>query len=116
MSSSSTSGTLVDVVIFAPVGLVSGTIGSFFKEFGFTVAATTLMSLVVSFTLTPMLASKLLRSGTDLEEYRTSGKELGRAYRETFGSHYPAMAVVQVAGLVEKAAKIEIEATAVVAE
>ncbi|TME37990.1 MAG: efflux RND transporter permease subunit [Chloroflexi bacterium] len=59
--------TLVDVVIFAPVGLVSGTIGSFFKEFGFTVAATTLMSLVVSFTLTPMLASKLLRSGTDLE-------------------------------------------------
>ena len=55
--------TLVDVVIFAPVGLVSGTIGSFFKEFGFTVAATTLMSLVVSFTLTPMLASKLLRSG-----------------------------------------------------
>jgi HAE1 family hydrophobic/amphiphilic exporter-1 len=55
--------TLVDVVIFAPVGLVSGTIGSFFKEFGFTVAATTLMSLVVSFTLTPMLASKLLRTG-----------------------------------------------------
>jgi len=56
--------TLVDVVIFAPVGLVSGTIGSFFKEFGFTVAATTLMSLLVSFTLTPMLASKLLRSAT----------------------------------------------------
>jgi len=53
---------------------------------------------------------------TDLDEYRASGKELGRAYRETFGSHYPAMAVVQVAGLVEKAAKIEIEATAVVAE
>jgi HAE1 family hydrophobic/amphiphilic exporter-1 len=56
--------TLVDVVIFAPVGLVSGTIGSFFKEFGFTVAATTLMSLVVSFTLTPMLASKFLKQGT----------------------------------------------------
>src|SRR5437660_2367397 len=55
--------TLVDVVIFAPVGLVSGTIGSFFKEFGFTVAAATLMSLVVSFTLTPMLASKLLAGG-----------------------------------------------------
>ena len=53
---------------------------------------------------------------TDLDEYRASGKELGRAYRETFGSHYPAMAVVQVAGLVEKAAKIEIEATAVVPE
>ena len=51
-----------------------------------------------------------------LDEYRSAGKELGRAYRETFGSHYPAMAVVQVAGLVEKAAKIEIEATAIVPE
>ncbi len=53
---------------------------------------------------------------TDLDEYRAAGKELGRAYRETFGAHYPAMAVVQVSGLVEKTAKIEIEATAVVAE
>jgi HAE1 family hydrophobic/amphiphilic exporter-1 len=60
--------TLVDVVIFAPVGLVSGTIGSFFKEFGFTVAAATLMSLVVSFTLTPMLASKFL-SHTRVQEH-----------------------------------------------
>jgi hydrophobic/amphiphilic exporter-1 (mainly G- bacteria), HAE1 family len=59
--------TLVDVVIFAPVGLVSGTIGSFFKEFGFTVAAATLMSLVVSFTLTPMLASRLLSSGAVMQ-------------------------------------------------
>jgi enamine deaminase RidA (YjgF/YER057c/UK114 family) len=50
----------------------------------------------------------------DLDEYRANLKELGRAYRETFGAHYPAMAVVQVAGLVETAAKIEIEATAVV--
>jgi len=53
---------------------------------------------------------------TDLDEYRASGKELGRAYRDTFGTYYPAMAVVQVAGLVEKAAKIEIEATAILAE
>src|ERR1041384_6365821 len=45
---------------------------------------------------------------TDLEEYRASLKELGRAYRETIGSFYPAMAVVQVGGLVEPAAKIEI--------
>jgi enamine deaminase RidA (YjgF/YER057c/UK114 family) len=53
---------------------------------------------------------------TDLGEYRASQKELGRAYRETIGTYYPAMAVLQVAGLVEKAAKIEIEATAVVPE
>jgi len=53
---------------------------------------------------------------TDLDEYRANGKEVGRGYRETFGAYYPAMAVVQVGGLVEKAAKIEIEATAVVPE
>ena len=50
----------------------------------------------------------------DLDEYRANLKELGRAYRETIGANYPAMAVVQVLGLVEPAAKIEIEATAVV--
>jgi enamine deaminase RidA (YjgF/YER057c/UK114 family) len=53
---------------------------------------------------------------TDLDEYRASLKELGRAYRETIGSYYPAMAVVQVTGLVEPAAKIEIEATAIIPE
>ena len=50
----------------------------------------------------------------DVEEYLTNLRELGRAYREVFGTHYPAMALVQVVRLVEKAARIEIEATAVV--
>ncbi|QCI66424.1 RidA family protein [Phreatobacter stygius] len=53
---------------------------------------------------------------TDVEEYLAHLRPLGQAYREIFGQHYPAMAVVQVVRLVEKAAKIEIEATAVVAE
>jgi enamine deaminase RidA (YjgF/YER057c/UK114 family) len=39
---------------------------------------------------------------------------LGRVYRENIGSHYPAMAVVQVVRLVEPEALVEIEATAVV--
>ena len=51
---------------------------------------------------------------TDVEEYLAAGKELGRAYREVFGRHYPAMAVIGVVRLVERAAKLEIEATAVV--
>jgi enamine deaminase RidA (YjgF/YER057c/UK114 family) len=50
----------------------------------------------------------------DIEEYLSNLKELGRVYREIFGSHYPAMALVQVVRLVEKAARVEIEATAVV--
>ena len=50
----------------------------------------------------------------DMEEYLSNLKELGQIYREIFGSHYPAMALVQVVRLVEKAARVEIEATAVV--
>ena len=50
----------------------------------------------------------------DMEEYLTNLKMLGQVYREIFGSHYPAMALVQVVRLVEKAARVEIEATAVV--
>jgi enamine deaminase RidA (YjgF/YER057c/UK114 family) len=52
----------------------------------------------------------------DLAEYRASLKDLGPAYRETIGSHYPAMAVVEVKGLLEPQAKVEIEATAVLPE
>jgi enamine deaminase RidA (YjgF/YER057c/UK114 family) len=50
----------------------------------------------------------------DVDEYVASLKDLGRAYREIFGRHYPAMAVVQVVRLVEAAARVEVEATAVV--
>ncbi len=50
----------------------------------------------------------------DIEEYLASLRELGRAYREVLGTHYPAMALVQVVRLVERAARVEIEATAVV--
>jgi enamine deaminase RidA (YjgF/YER057c/UK114 family) len=50
----------------------------------------------------------------DMEEYLANLKALGQVYRDVFGAHYPAMALVQVVRLVEKAARVEIEATAVV--
>ena len=50
----------------------------------------------------------------DRDEYLASLKEVGAAYRELMGRHYPTMAVVQVSGLVERQAKLEIEATAVI--
>jgi len=50
----------------------------------------------------------------DIEEYLANLRALGKVYREIFGAHYPAMALVQVVRLVEKAAHVEIEATAVV--
>ena len=50
----------------------------------------------------------------DRDEYLASLLAVGRAYRELMGRHYPAMAVVQVGGLVERLARLEIEATAVI--
>ena len=50
----------------------------------------------------------------DKREYLNSLKAVGEAYREIMGRHYPTMAVVQVSGLVEDEARLEIEATAVI--
>lgn len=51
---------------------------------------------------------------TDLEAYRASRSDLGRAWRAHMGRHYPAMSLVAVTGLVDDEALVEIEATAVV--
>lgn len=51
---------------------------------------------------------------TDIAVYRTSLRDIGAAYREVFGKNFPAMALVQVVALVEPAAMVEIEATAVI--
>lgn len=54
--------TLADVVVYLPVAFMQGNIGRLFREYGLTVAAAALFSLFVSFTLTPMLASRWLTS------------------------------------------------------
>ena len=50
----------------------------------------------------------------DMDEYLAARKELAGSYREVMGSHFPAMALVEVGRLVEPQARLEIEATAVV--
>jgi enamine deaminase RidA (YjgF/YER057c/UK114 family) len=50
----------------------------------------------------------------DRQEYLNSTREIGEAYRDIIGRHYPAMTVVEVSGLVEPEARVEIEVTAVV--
>ncbi|MEI5681259.1 MULTISPECIES: RidA family protein [unclassified Mesorhizobium] len=50
---------------------------------------------------------------TDKAEYLANLREIGVAYRDVMGKHYPAMAMVQVVALIEDEAKVEIEATAV---
>jgi len=51
---------------------------------------------------------------TSRAEYMAARLQIGVAYREILGAHYPAMSLVVVSGLVEERAKVEIEATAVV--
>jgi enamine deaminase RidA (YjgF/YER057c/UK114 family) len=53
---------------------------------------------------------------TSIDDYLASAKEIGAAWREILGKHYPTMALVEVVRLVEPKALVEIEATAVVPE
>ena len=51
---------------------------------------------------------------TSREEYLSDLANIGAAYREIMGKHFPVMSVVQVVALMEAEAKVEIEATAVI--
>lgn len=53
---------------------------------------------------------------TNLDDYRAQLKQIGAAYRSVMGKHFPAMTAVQVVALLERDAKVEIEATAVIPE
>lgn len=68
--------TLVDVVVFVPLGLAGGIFGQLLRPFGLTVATTTLFSLFAAFTLTPMLAARWLRRRTGHEEARGRARRL----------------------------------------
>jgi enamine deaminase RidA (YjgF/YER057c/UK114 family) len=50
----------------------------------------------------------------DKKDYRAKAKEIGEAYREVMGRHYPTMTLIEVKSLLEDRAKVEIEATAVI--
>jgi HAE1 family hydrophobic/amphiphilic exporter-1 len=84
--------TFVDVVVFLPIAFMGGIVGQFFRSFGLTVAVTVLFSLLVSFTLTPMLASRFYRRGEALEEpkgffrwFDARYRALERLYRRLLG-------------------------------
>jgi enamine deaminase RidA (YjgF/YER057c/UK114 family) len=57
--------------------------------------------------------ARLVLYVTDKQEYRLHSKEIGEAYRARMGKHFPAMVLVEVKGLLEDKAKVEIEAVAV---
>ena len=58
--------------------------------------------------------ARLVLYVTDKNEYRERMKEIGERYRARMGKHFPAMVLVEVAGLLEDRAQIEIEGTAII--
>ena len=61
----------------------------------------------------PDQIARLVIYVTEKDDYRSRMKEIGKRYRERMGKHFPAMVLVEVAGLLEDRAKVEIEGIAV---
>src|SRR5678809_7453 len=78
--------TLSLVVIFLPLAFMKGRVGMFFSSYGVTVAFAIMVSLFVSFTLTPMLASRFLRHTDDPKEREK--KAHGGRLMQWLSSHY----------------------------
>ncbi len=84
--------TLTDVVVYVPISFMQGNVGKLFREFGLTIASATLLSLMVSFTLVPVLASRWLKAhGEEGHQKGFAGAwergfdRLGRGYRKLLG-------------------------------
>ena len=81
--------TLVDVVVFAPIAFMSGIVGQFLREFALVIVVATLFSLLVSFTLTPLLAAHwaLVRRPKPVHSTKASGLQgLLNAFSDWFES------------------------------
>lgn len=74
--------TLADVVVFLPVGFMGGIVGQFFRPLGIGFAVAVMLSLFVSFTITPMLASRWYKKGEDAE---AMGGKLAHSFERVFG-------------------------------
>jgi HAE1 family hydrophobic/amphiphilic exporter-1 len=74
--------TLTNVVVFTPIAFMSGIIGRFFLQFGLTVVFATLFSLIICFTIVPMLSARLLRPKAEVGNgrYDSLGERLGRRW------------------------------------
>jgi HAE1 family hydrophobic/amphiphilic exporter-1 len=79
--------TLTNIMVFTPIAYMSGIIGQFFRQFGLTVVFATVFSLLVSFTMAPMLATKLLKpSNAPGDHAKKEHRHLAavRRFRERF--------------------------------
>jgi enamine deaminase RidA (YjgF/YER057c/UK114 family) len=102
---------------------VAGQVGwnaqhAFEPDFGkqFAQALDNVLAVVRAAGGTPESVVKMTIYVTDLPAYRAAQREVGAAWRARFGKHFPAMALVGVAGLVEEKALVEIETTCAIDE
>lgn len=97
-------------VAFDTTGRIIGA-GDFLAQFG--QALRNVRAVVEAAGGRPEQVGRMTVYVTDRRAYLDATRALGPVWREVFGRHYPAMALVVVAGLVEELAMVEIEATAV---
>ena len=81
--------TLTNVVVFTPIAFMSGVIGRIFLQFGLTVVYATMFSLVISFTLVPMLAARLVRPGRGVGHGAGLGARLARGWNRRLRRAWP---------------------------
>jgi enamine deaminase RidA (YjgF/YER057c/UK114 family) len=79
----------------------------------FDCALANVLSVVAEAGGQPTDVTRLVMYVTSREEYRKRTEELGASYRSRMGKHFPAMVLVEVSGLLDEAAKVEIEGIAV---
>ena len=112
-----TNGVIAEGRILSVAGQIGWNADGEFESDDFLVQATQALRNVVEVVRaaggTPEQIVRLTWYVTDKHEYRAAARELGAAYAEIVGLHYPAMTLVVVGALLEDRAKVEIEATAV---
>ncbi len=88
--------TLTNIVVFTPIAFMSGIVGRFFYQFGLTVVFATLFSLLVSFTLTPLLASRFLASAkaAGADEQREKQRGFFKRFAAAWDRFYNALAML----------------------
>jgi len=77
--------TLTNIVVFTPVAFMSGIMGRIFLQFGLTVVYATIFSLVISFTMVPMLAARMVRPGRGVGHGPGVVARLARAWNDGYG-------------------------------
>ncbi len=93
--------TMVDVVVYLPIALMSGIAGDFIRPFAMTIAAATLISLVVSFTVTPLLSSRFLTMDQVLKHGTGPVAAFGRWWdrlMDGLGHHYQGLLRTVITG------------------